>query len=156
MLTTKIISVALAFPLMAAIICQGEPGQGCAKKPVSAGKGSKVAENSSVPTGTWGGNHIRVQVTDDGARIEYDCAHGTIDQPMKLDGNARFDVTGVHVRERGGPVRRGERPDSHPARYTGHVQDRTMTLTVTLTDTGQKIGTFTLAYEAEPRIFKCL
>jgi hypothetical protein len=75
---------------------------------------------------------------------------------MKLDDDARFDVTGVHVRERGGPVRRGDQPARHPARYTGHLDGNTMTLTVTLTDTNQEVGTFTLSYDTEPKIFKCL
>ena len=46
----------------------------------------------SVPTGSWGGEHIRMIVTKTGAKIEYDCALGTIDEALLLDkdGNAVY------------------------------------------------------------------
>jgi hypothetical protein len=109
-----------------------------------------------VATGVWGGEHIQMQVTESGARIEYDCAHGAIEQPLVLDGEGRFEATGIHVRERGGPVRIGDKPDSHPARYTGSVNGKTMTLTVTLTDTQDTLDTYTLTQEDSGRIMKCL
>src|SRR5437762_14101876 len=33
----------------------------------------------SLAAGTWGGQHIRLSVRADGAAVEFDCAHGTID-----------------------------------------------------------------------------
>ena len=109
-----------------------------------------------VAAGVWGGEHIRVQVTESGASIEYDCAHGTMDQPLTLDSQGRFEVKGTHVRERGGPVRRDDKPDSHPARYTGRVEGQTMTLTVTLTDAQDAAGnTYTLTRGDEGHLFKC-
>lgn len=99
--------------------------------------------------------HIGLEVSDSGARVTYDCAHGTIDQPMTLNSTSQFDVTGSFVRERGGPLRKGE-AGGEPVRYTGRIQDDTMTVTVTLTDSKENIGTFTLTYGATPRIRKCL
>src|SRR5258705_10892221 len=88
----------------------------------------------SVLTGTWGGEHMRLEVSSKGARIEYDCAPGTIDQPMTLDRSGYFDVRGVHVTERGGPVREGGRSDRLAARYTGVIEDQTIPLPATLPD----------------------
>jgi len=66
-----------------------------------------------VPPGSWGGDHIGLEVSDTGARVEYDCAHGTIDGVLTLDAQGRFDARGAYVRERGGPVREDDR---RPAR----------------------------------------
>lgn len=107
-------------------------------------------------SGAWGGAHISLQVASGDATLEYDCAHGSIDGPLRTDRDGRFDVTGTHVLEHGGPVRQGEPPDAHPARYTGRTDGREMTLTVTLTDTGQRIGTFSLVRGQAGRILRCL
>ena len=106
-------------------------------------------------TGSWGGEHISLEVAEQGARIEYDCAHGSIDEKMVLDGDGRFNSTGSYTREHGGPIRRDEIPDTHPARYDGQIKNGTMTLKVTETDTSEIVGTFTLVYGQKPQIMKC-
>ena len=45
-----------------------------------------------LPVGLWGGEHISLEVTEQGATIEYDCAHATIEQRIALDRRGRFDV----------------------------------------------------------------
>ena len=57
-----------------------------------------------------GGEHIRMIVTEAGAKIEYDCALGTIDEALLLDEDNNFEAQGTHVYERGGPIRLGEPP----------------------------------------------
>lgn len=109
-----------------------------------------------VLTGNWGGLHISLEITGKTARIEYDCAHGTIDGPIALDGEGHFEAAGTHAPERGGPVREGEEPEARPARYKGKLTDKTLTLTVTLADSGEDAGTFTLTRGATPRLTKCL
>ena len=115
-----------------------------------------VAGSDRVTIGTWGGPSIRLDVVSQGATIEYDCAHGTIDEPLVTDRDGRFTLTGTHVREHGGPIRQDEPPDRHPARYQGQMSGDSLRLTVTLTDTQQDIGTFTLARGVAARLFKCL
>src|SRR6266850_6950892 len=66
--------------------------------------------------GAWGGAGIRLEVTAAGATIEYDCAHGSIDEPIVADGAGRFSAKGTHVREHGGPIRIDDVEDRHPAR----------------------------------------
>ncbi|HEX8852205.1 MAG TPA: hypothetical protein VF754_01890 [Pyrinomonadaceae bacterium] len=109
----------------------------------------------SVAAGIWGGEHISLEVTEGGARIEYDCAHGTIDRALSLDRRGRFDVKGTHVEERGGPVREGASERGYPVRFTGQVSGRKMKLTVRRTDTKELIGTFTLVRGQEPFLVKC-
>lgn len=109
-----------------------------------------------LPNETWGGEYVSLTVTSVGARLEFNCAHALIAQRIELDTNGKFDVVGEYVLERGGPMRTGEKPDTHPARFYGEVRGSTMTLTVKLTDTGTVMPAFTLFKGGEPRLIKCL
>ena len=73
-------------------------------------------------------------------------------QPTKASG--RFSVAGTFTRERGGP----SRPDGETAlaaRYAGTLRDTTLTMTVTLTETREAIGVYTLTRGRKPRIVRC-
>jgi hypothetical protein len=106
--------------------------------------------------GTWGTTHIRVNVGESSATIEFDCAHGQIDGPLVTDRHGRFDLKGTYAREHGGPVRDNEQSTGQPARYTGWTDGKKMTLTVTLVGRTEMIGTFNLTLGGKGRIFKCL
>jgi hypothetical protein len=110
----------------------------------------------TISLGAWGGDHVGLVLTATGGTLEYDCAHGTIDEPFVTDSAGRFQLMGTHTREHGGPIGRDEKADKHPARYTGGVDGDTMTLTVTLTDSNEVLGTFTLTRGRIARVFKCL
>ena len=99
-----------------------------------------------IKTGTWGGSQIGMEVTSDGAEINFPCARGSIKGPLTLDANGNFDLTGTHITEHPGPVRDDETGNSHPARYTGKVTGDQITIKVTLTDKKEDVGTFTLTY----------
>ena len=104
--------------------------------------------------GRWGGVHAALTLTDAGGAIEYDCAHGGLGAPIRPDGEGRFEIDGVHVREHGGPVLVGEVPDSVPARYVGRISGDRMSLRVLVgADT---LGVFELRRDAEAQLFKCL
>jgi hypothetical protein len=126
----------------------------CAKPRPNTGE-PMTAQTSALKTGTWGGDHIRVDVSDSGATIDYDCAHGTIDQKIVPDAHGGFNVIGTHIREHGGPVRKGETGAGHPAEYSGKVNGDKMTLTVRETDTNTTVGSYTLVYGDAARIMKC-
>src|SRR6201995_2791035 len=151
-LPSKIVAFVLAFPLVLTFL-----NNSCARQHVDVGnQPSKVSgEMDGAKVGTWGGEHIGLEVTEQGGQVEYDCAHGSIDQKVVADAHGRFDLRGTHVREHGGPVRKDETADSHPARFAGEIKGDTMTLTVTETDTKVVVGTFTLVYGQRPRIMKC-
>ncbi len=147
---TKAILIVFALPLMIAMLWQEGDCQQRKKSRVTTKK------RDTVQQGRWGGRGVVLDVTDSGAIIEYDCASGTIDGPILLDRNNRFEVKGTHVTERPGPVRMGQEDGERPALYTGKVDAETMALTVKIADTKQIIGTFTLAYGKSSRIRKCL
>lgn len=97
-----------------------------------------------------------MEVTESGARIEYDCARGTISGPLVLDSDGRFAVKGRHFHEHGGPVRHGEDSNGQPVRYTGQVAGDAMTLTVTPEGSDTAISSHTLVRGKTGRLRKCL
>jgi hypothetical protein len=107
-------------------------------------------------TGTWGGPHIQLVATADGAALEYDCAHGSIDGSLTADARGQFTLTGTYTRESGGPIRSSDTPDVHPARYQGKITGNELALTITLTDSGEMIGPYTLTRGESGRVYKCL
>jgi hypothetical protein len=109
--------------------------------------------------GTWGGRHVGVSVNEGGAEFEFDCAHGTVDGPIELDADGRFDVAGSFVHE-GGPASvpvggGGQSQKSLTARYRGRVQGDRMTLSVTVAQTGGGIDALTLTRGQPPSLEKC-
>jgi hypothetical protein len=108
-----------------------------------------------VPNGTWGGDHASLTVTATNATIEFDCAHGALPAPIALTDGA-FDTAGDYFPEHGGPIRVDEPVVRQPARYSGSINARTMTLRVRVAETSQDVGTFTLTLGTNGRVFKCL
>jgi hypothetical protein len=110
---------------------------------------------SPVEPGVWGGDHVTLTVGDETSHLEFDCAHGEI--PGALHANhGEIKATGTFVREHGGPIRVDEPVDAHPAVYSGTLSASTMQLSVRLTDSGDVIGSFTLARGVTGRVVKCL
>ena len=122
---------------------------------IDAGPCAKDLAGPIAPS-EWGGEHVGLTVLATGGNLEYDCATGTIDQPILAATNGNFVALGFHIRGHGGPVMQGEIPDHHPARYDGWTNGEKMTLSVTLTDTGEKLGEFTLIRGQSPHVFRCL
>jgi hypothetical protein len=107
-------------------------------------------------TGSWGGTHVGLVLGLDGGRLEYDCASGTIDGPLRTDSGGRFTARGMHVPGHGGPEREGDEPPRLPADYSGEVHGDRMILRVRMPSTGVEIGPLTLRRDVEPIIFRCL
>lgn len=135
------------FSLLAVVLCLSL---------AACGGGGGTAIVLPTLTGAWGGQHIGLTISDAGASLAYDCAHGTIDGQIHLDQGGRFSVTGVHIIDQPGPTTPGATINSHPARYDGQVQQDSLSLTVTLTDTGQNVGTFLLTRNGTAQVFACV
>ena len=114
-----------------------------------------AADGAQVPAGEWNGEHVALSVTSAGAKVEFDCAHGSIDGPITLDDNGRFSVNGTFVQERGGPTREDQPPTGQPAKYSGTLKDGTLTVNVELTETKQSVGDFTMTRGGTGRLVKC-
>jgi hypothetical protein len=104
-----------------------------------------------LPEGTWGGDQAAMIVSATGAHVHVGCTVGDIAQPIALDAEGRFDVTGQHNVD-AFPINRGI---LHPARYSGSTDGRNLVLTVRLTDTGQTLGPVGLVLGLEPRMANC-
>jgi hypothetical protein len=110
-----------------------------------------------IATGTWGGQHVQVDVTSKSASIEFDCAHGTIEGPLMIDSKGQFSLKGTFAMERGGPTRSDDAASSgRPATYSGSIKGKTMKLTVKLADDDQVLDTFELSHGSPGRLRKCL
>jgi hypothetical protein len=116
---------------------------------------SRPRKMQRLPTGNWGGPHIRIEVGPRSATIDYDCANGTIDGPFTIDSKGRFTWRGTHNREHGGPIRIDEKPNTREAIYSGWIKGDTMTLTVKLAATDESLETYILKRGSEGRVFKC-
>lgn len=105
--------------------------------------------------GLWGGNRLRVAVDADGARLEFDCAHGEISAPFTLDAEGRFDLPGTYTRQGPGPIRLKLLPSAVPAHYSGQVEGAKMTLRVRLDKDGRSLGEYSLTHGDEGHVVKC-
>jgi hypothetical protein len=111
---------------------------------------------AELPPGQWGGDHISMVVTATSVRLDFDCAHGAVDDTPLLDPAGRFNLSGVYVREHGGPVHDGEAEDSHAAVYVGQLEGSRATLSIQLTDESTWIGPFEARLGQQATVFKCL
>ena len=118
---------------------------------------SSAADRGRPASGAWGGPHIRLDVAEDGtAAVELDCAHGSTTEPIVLDRQGAFRAAGTYAQERPGPVREGQEDAGRPAVYTGRTEGGTMSLTITLTGSGEELGPFELTHGKTPRLTKCM
>ena len=147
--------ISLALVLLLAFALLAHQGSCKSNSKEQAGNQGNKKVGTAVAQGIWGGVHIGMEVGDKGAAIEYDCAHGMISERLIVDSEGRFQARGTYVPEHGGPVRKGETAASHPANYSGNVRGKEMTLMVTLADSSESIGTFTLTQGNTVRVFKC-
>jgi len=112
-----------------------------------------ASDTKTVTKGTWGGEHTIMKISGKGAEIEFDCAHGQITQPIPVNKRGDFNVMGTFTPEHSGPVLRDENTPPTAARYSGHIEGDTMTLTVSLEK--ENVGTYELTRGAQPALRKC-
>ena len=151
MRTMDLLLPSLAVCLLFTILREGGS---CRNKETPVGK-APAEKTDRLAKGVWGGEHIRLEVTDTGAEIEYDCASGTINEPVILDRDGNFNVKGKYTPQHAGPIGRDEESNSSNVRYEGQAKDSEMTLTLTIPDKKETIGSFTLTRGSEGRVMKC-
>lgn len=121
--------------------------------------GSVACMDPEMPApvlGEWGGEHLGLVASTEGASLEFDCASGRTSGAIIPDAAGRFSVAGFHFPGHGGPIRDDEETVGLPARFDGTVRGALMTISITLTDWATTLGPYTLLRGASPRVFKCL
>jgi hypothetical protein len=109
---------------------------------------------TSGPAGTvWGGDHLELEVTTDGANLNFDCASGIIPHPLSVDAQGRFHAKGTFTAERPGPVMH-DGPGAVQATYTGTIQGDTMHLVVS-SGNPQPYGEYVLTHGRSGHVIKC-
>ncbi|MGB8890281.1 MAG: hypothetical protein WCC87_26385 [Candidatus Korobacteraceae bacterium] len=143
----------VAVVLITACVGLSCAGQMKALRPVQSGP---AAPTKAVPNGVWGGEHIRMEVNDSGADIEFDCARGSISQRLELDDKGRFKVQGIYMAEAPAPaaVDGGLTTSGVKATYTGTLSGSSLRLEVFIE--GQDMPrTFDLVQGDEGHLAKC-
>lgn len=107
-----------------------------------------------TPSTVWGGPGIEVTTTGSGADLTFDCATGTIEQPIQLDGFGNFDARGSYLEERDALGNLVEQ--LHPARYQGSIRGDGLSMVVWLPDSGRLIGAYAATRGIRASIHRCV
>ena len=123
---------------------------------------STVQQGSDHLVGMWGGPHAAVEFQGGLGDVQFDCASGTIDNPLYPGSDGEFSVKGTYRTGTPGPVKVGQFFRSQEAVFSGRVASngakgspRVITLRVALED-GTVFGPFTLTEGAPPGLTRCL
>lgn len=95
------------------------------------GDGGLPPSDGGLPLGTWGGDNAGVIATDSVTHVHVGCTFGDIGGRVSLDRSGRFAADGS-FQLRAYPVVLGP---TVPARFSGRVVGRTLTLSVSVDDT---------------------
>jgi|SRR5271166_4066683 len=103
----------------------------------------------------WGGDHVKLEVTAEGATLDFDCASGAISTPLTADAQGNFKVKGTFTRERPGPVMRDNPNTAAAATYSGTITGNTMRLNITTGPQNESMGDYVLVRGQPGKVFKC-
>lgn len=112
-------------------------------------------QDASTTPDVWGGHHVSMKVTPQGATLEFDRARGNMLEPIKANAKGEFAVHGTYTPERGGPISRDSPPRDLPATYKGSIDGDTMRLEIMLAEKDQAPEPFTLTRGKVGRLVKC-
>ena len=101
--------------------------------------------------GTWGGENAGLIATDTVAHVHIGCTLGYAKTPITVRSDGSFEATGTYNVD-AFPIDRGI---IHPARFSGRIDGKTMTLSVELTDDGRRLGPVSLILGKEPKMGPC-
>ena len=113
-----------------------------------------TAQSNDAGANVWGGEHVRMELTKTGASLDFDCAMGTIGQPLALSSDGTFRATGTYTRERGGPVTK-DGNQAVAATYVGTIKGEAMHLQIGLVSSKETVGTYDLVRGSFGHVMKC-
>ena len=112
--------------------------------------------------GIWGGPHAGLDFQGGLGDVQFDCASGTIDDPLYPAPDGSFSLKGTYRTGAPGPIKVGQFFKSQGAVYAGQItagpvknSPRVMTLHVAL-ENGTNVGPFTLSEGTPPQLTRCL
>ena len=106
-------------------------------------------------TTIWGGDHVEMEVTASDARLEFDCAHGTIDEPLRPDSKGVYQAKGTYTPERSGPSRDGNASRTAKVTYAGTIAGDAMTLRIGADGQDTPSTTYQLTRDRRGNVRKC-
>ena len=109
-----------------------------------------------IAIGPWGGTGVHLEVDEKSARVEFDCAHGTMQGPLDLDSKGEFKLKGTFTAERGGPIRNDQESSGSAAIYSGSINGETMKLEIRIEGQDQPLNSYVLTQGKSGRLRKCL
>jgi hypothetical protein len=111
--------------------------------------------NGALALGTWGGDSSGLIVSDTAMHLHIGCTFGDASGRVPVGGNGEFDVRGSYML-RAYPIAVGP---SVPARFVGHVDGATATITAIIDDTVQHQtvthGPVVVRFGDAPRLGPC-
>ncbi|HEY5071310.1 MAG TPA: hypothetical protein VII63_04685 [Caulobacteraceae bacterium] len=122
-----------------------------------AARGAWVGPAASLAvalvTGSFGGDHVALDLGPGGGRVEFDCGAGTIDEPVRVAADGRFSVGG-HIPAVAGGVSRAQEGGGQVVRYVGTAIADTVIFTVA-TANGSPSPTYRVRRGQRPRLLRC-
>ena len=109
---------------------------------------------AAFQTATWGGDHVRMDVTQGGAELEFDCATGTIAEAVP-ERDGAFTLKGTFTPQHSGPSRDDNASRAASATYSGTINGDTMTLRLVLAGNDQELAHYVLVRGSAGKLMKC-
>ncbi len=115
----------------------------------------KTEQFQTVAAGSWGATGINLSIGAGSSQIQFDCADAEITDVLQIDSQGNFTANGYFVRGTHGPIRIDAAPKQNPATFTGMIAGDSMNLKITLVESGEVIGEYSLGKDAIGRIRRC-
>lgn len=118
------------------------------------GQQGDIQSKNAAASNIWGGAHLRMEVGDQGATLEFDCASGEITSPLPLHSTAPFRLEGTYSAQRPGPTRLGDN-STEPVVYAGTVKGDTLQLEIRRRGSDELIGSYALTKGQLGKVMRC-
>lgn len=117
--------------------------------------GCQAFEPGVPLTGTWGGQDIELQLTTTGGTMKLGCGGGVLAAPLIPDNGGRVSALGETTPGMGAPPPPNYVPPHYQVRYTGRVDGKHLTLSVTRVDDASITTRYALVRGRSGTIYLC-
>ncbi len=107
-----------------------------------------------LKVGNWGGDHVRLEVTETSWYIELDCAHAEVTMPVTLN-EGTFETSAKYYQEYGAPIEDPEMHKAKEATIKGSLVGNVLTFTIYVGSEQTNYGTYSVEWNKEPMVYKC-